>query len=122
MLRSLSVRNLALIRCLDVDFSQSFTVLTSETGAGKSLVLDSLNLFLKSKGEKSLVRHGAEKAEVSLLFSELPQETVNAVSEFFDLEGEGEVQLYRSVSSEGKSCCRINGRSVSFSLLNSRIF
>ncbi len=118
MLVSLSVRDLALIRRLDVDFTRSFTVLTGETGAGKSLVLDSLNLFLTQKGAKELVRHGAEKMEVSLLFGDLSPQTLEALREVYDTEGEEEFQLTRIVTAEGKSTCRINGRAVSFAVLS----
>ena len=71
MLSALFVSDLALIKRLSVDFHRGFSVLTGETGAGKSLILDSIQLFLSNKNEKTLVRHGEEKSEVSLFFSEL---------------------------------------------------
>lgn len=117
MLRSLYVSNLALIRRLSVDFEEGFTVLTGETGAGKSLVLDSLNLFLQSKGAKELVRHGTEKLEVSLYFDEISPDAREEIRRVFPLEDEErEITLMRSVTCEGKSLCKCNGRTVSFSV------
>ena len=115
MLASLFVSDLALIRNLSVDFGQGFSVLTGETGAGKSLVLDSLNLFLEQKGAKDLVRHGAEKMEASLFFDEISPAAQKALSEFLPEEEIGEgISLSRVVTKEGKSTQKCNGRSMPF--------
>ncbi|MBR5296140.1 MAG: AAA family ATPase, partial [Clostridia bacterium] len=115
MLASLFVSDLALIRRLSVDFHRGFSVLTGETGAGKSLILDSLGIFLSSGGEKDLVRRGSEKAEVSLYFTELSE---NALSLLEDLvspeEAEEGITLTRVLYAAGKSVSKINGRSIPF--------
>jgi DNA repair protein RecN (Recombination protein N) len=116
MLANLFVSDLALIRNLSVDFGKGFSVLTGETGAGKSLVLDSLNLFLEQKGAKDLVRHGAEQLEASLFFDEISPFACGALSEFLPPEEIQEgICLSRVVTKEGKSIQKCNGRSMPFS-------
>ena len=120
MLTSLFVSDLALIRRLSVDFHRGFSVLTGETGAGKSLILDSLGLFLSSKGGKELVRHGEEKLEVSLFFTELTEEQIASLSELVDPEEAREgVTLTRIVYATGKSLSKLCGRTLPFSKLSS---
>lgn len=119
MLTSLFVSDLALIRRLSVDFHRGFSVLTGETGAGKSLVLDSLGLFLSPKAGKELVRHGEEKLEVSLYFTELTEEQITSLSELVDPEEAREgVTLTRIVYASGKSLSKLCGRTLPFSRLS----
>ena len=119
MLTSLFVSDLALIRRLSVDFHRGFSVLTGETGAGKSLVLDSLGLFLSPKAGKELVRHGEEKLEVSLYFTELTEEQIASLSELVDPEEAREgVTLTRIVYASGKSLSKLCGRTLPFSRLS----
>ena len=119
MLTSLFVSDLALIRRLSVDFHRGFSVLTGETGAGKSLILDSLGLFLSAKAGKELVRHGEEKLEVSLYFTELDEEQIASVSELVDPEEAREgVTLTRIVYASGKSLSKLCGRTLPFSRLS----
>lgn len=119
MLTSLFVSDLALIRRLSVDFHRGFSVLTGETGAGKSLVLDSLGLFLSQKAGKELVRHGEEKLEVSLYFTELTEEQIASLSELVDPEEAREgVALTRIVYATGKSLSKLCGRTLPFSRLS----
>ncbi len=118
MLSALFVSDLALIKRLSVDFHRGFSVLTGETGAGKSLILDSIQLFLSNKNEKALVRHGEEKLEVSLFFSELKQGEREALKEYCSSEELDEgILLTRIVFAEGKSISKINSRTVPFSRL-----
>ena len=77
MLLSLHIENIAIIKSLDVDFSKGFNAITGETGAGKSIVIDSINLLLGKKAEKELVRQGEECAMVSGLFSGISDKTVS---------------------------------------------
>lgn len=112
MLQNLTVKNLALISFLSCDFERGFQVLTGETGAGKSLVLDSLNLFLSTGGTKSLVRRGEKELEVTLLFTDLSDKARAAVAES-GIEAEDDLVLCRKVSDEGKSRSFINGAPVS---------
>lgn len=119
MLTSLFVSDLALIRRLSVDFHRGFSVLTGETGAGKSLVLDSLGLFLSSKGGKELVRHGEEKLEVSLYFTDLTEAEIASIAELVDPEEAREgVTLTRIVYATGKSLSKLCGRTLPFSRLS----
>lgn len=119
MLSQIYVSDLALIRRLSMDMEGGFSVLTGETGAGKSLVLDSLGLFLSSKGAKELVRRGEEKLSVSLYFTDLSEETRALLSEELpEEESEDGVSLSRTVYANGKSVCKIGTRSVPFSLLS----
>lgn len=116
MLRTLYVSDLALIRRLSVDFDEGFSVLTGETGAGKSLILDSLNLFLTAKGAASLVRRGAEKMEVSLFFDEISPRACEAIRALLpEAVPEEGITLTRTVTAAGKSLCKCNGRSLPFS-------
>ena len=120
MLLSLHIENIAVIRSVDFEFSPGFMVLTGETGAGKSIVIDSINLLLGAKTERELIRTGAQYAMVSGLFGELSENTVARLSEAGVLPGEdGTVLLQRIVTSEGKSKITVNGRSVGLSLLKS---
>jgi len=115
MLKGLYVSNLALIRRLSVDFESGFSVLTGETGAGKSLVLDSLGLFLSSKGGKDLIRHGEEKLEVSLFFHPISDAAKEALSEWLSPEeAEEGITLSREWNRSGKSTGKLNGRSLPF--------
>ena len=119
MLTSLFVSDLALIRRLSVDFHRGFSVLTGETGAGKSLILDSLGLFLSSKGGKELVRHGEEKLEVSLFFTELDPEELSLLSDLVEpTEAREGVTLTRIVYASGKSLSKLCGRTLPFSRLS----
>lgn len=118
MLRNLYVKNLALISSLSVDFSAGFSVLTGETGAGKSLVLDSLNLFLQKGSPKELIRRGEEEMAVSLYFDSLSDAALAKIADLVPgAETEDGLSLTRKIERSGKSACRINGRSVPFATL-----
>ena len=113
MLRSQFVSGLALIRRLSVDLDGGFTVLTGETGAGKSLVLDSLNLFLKPGGARDLVRRGEKELVVELFFDELSPAAQSALGAYLSPEELADgVTLSRSVSAEGRSLWKLCGRAV----------
>ncbi len=113
MLERLAVKNVALIDETEVEFSDGLNILTGETGAGKSILIDSINLALGAKADKNLIRHGAEYAYVELCFSVCKEETKDQLRqmEIFPDE-EGKVILQRRIM-PGKSSCRINGESVS---------
>ncbi len=120
MLISLHIENIAVIRSIDFDFSEGFMVLTGETGAGKSVVIDSINLLLGSKAERELIRSGQNQAMVSGLFADLSEKTVDGLSALgIEIPEDGEILLQRVVSQDGKSRAMINGRSISLSLLKS---
>ena len=120
MLNSLHIENIAVIKSIDVDFSNGFSALTGETGAGKSIIIDSINILLGNKIEKDLIRRGESSAMVSGLFSSLNESSLSALSEcgVFPDE-EGSILIQRNISKDGRSQIRINGRTVSISVLKS---
>ncbi len=118
MLLSLHIENMAVIRRMDADFDRGFTAITGETGAGKSVMMESLYLLAGAKADRELIRHGEDRATVSALFSELSDATLSSL-ELFGVfpDDEGCLELSRTVSTDGKNVCRINGKAVSLSLL-----
>ena len=107
MLRSLHIENMAVIRKLDFDFSSGLTVFTGETGAGKSVITDSINFLVCNKITRDLIRTGAQKALVSAVFSDLSDTVLSALSELGFEISDREVILERSLTAEGKTTCRI---------------
>lgn len=120
MLLSLHIENVAVIKSVDFDFSDGFMVLTGETGAGKSIVIDSISLLLGGKGDRELIRHGEPYAMVSGLFGELSDYTVERLSELGIKAGEdGTILIQRTLSADGKNKIMLNGRSISLAVLKS---
>ena len=115
MLTALHIENIAVIERADIEFAEGFNVLTGETGAGKSIVIDSLDAVLGGRTSRELVRFGAEKAMVSAVFSSEGAERWCAENEV-DAE-DGELILQRRITADGKSSCRVNGVPVSVSQL-----
>lgn len=111
MLRSLSIRNFAIIEKLDLEFAPGFNVLTGETGAGKSIIMDALNLILGGRAGTEMVRGGMERASIDAVFDVSGSaEVPHLVEEMgYELE-DGLLFLSRDVSATGKSTCRIAGR------------
>jgi DNA repair protein RecN (Recombination protein N) len=119
LLAELSIKNFAIIEALSVTFSKGLTVLTGETGAGKSIIIDAIHLLVGSRGSAEFVRHGEEKAEIEGLFQvdDNKHPVITKALEFgIDVE-EGMVILRRDISQTGKSVCRINGKLVTISTL-----
>ena len=110
MLRELHIENIAVIERADIEPGPGLNVLTGETGAGKSIVIDSLQAVLGGRVSRELVRTGAPKAAVSAVFSSERAEKYLADSGL-DAE-DGEIILRRRVSAEGKSSAAVNGQSV----------
>ena len=120
MLLSLHIENIAVIKSVDFDFKPGFMVLTGETGAGKSIVIDSINLLLGGKGERELIRHGEPYAMVSGLFGELSPYTLDRLSELGIRAGEdGTILVQRTLGADGKNKIMLNGRSISLAVLKS---
>ena len=109
MLLNLLVKNLALIEETDVEFGKGLNILTGETGAGKSILLGSINLALGAKFDKDMLRKGAESALVELTFS--CDEQIAAKLEELEIEAEDTITISRRLSA-GKSVSRINGETV----------
>lgn len=116
MLERLSIKNIALIREQTINFKSGFNVLTGETGAGKSLIIDSLSLLLGEKADKSLISHGETFATVEAVFSSLSDNVLNLLEEF-GLEREDTLIISRKISIDGKNECRVNGKSFTLSML-----
>ncbi|MCF0137804.1 MAG: DNA repair protein RecN [Oscillospiraceae bacterium] len=114
MLRELHIENIAVIEKADIDFREGMTVLTGETGAGKSIIVDSLGAVLGARTSRELVRSGAEKGIVSAVFE--CRAADNWLREN-DIEPEDEIVIQRRISPDGKSSCRICGVPVSVSQL-----
>lgn len=120
MLTSLHIENIAVIKSVDIDFKSGFTALTGETGAGKSIIIDSINLLLGKKAERELIRNGENTAMVSGLFCDLGEASFKQFSELgIQPDEDGNLLVQRTVSLDGKSNVRINGRAVSLSVLRS---
>lgn len=119
MLQSLHIENVAVIRRADIDFSEGLCVLTGETGAGKSLLIDSINALTGGRVNRELIRTGEDKAMISAVFSGLDASSMHALEELgLDLPPcEDALMLQRVFSRDGRSTARINGRAVTQSLL-----
>ncbi|WP_442594786.1 DNA repair protein RecN [Neobacillus sp. D3-1R] len=119
MLIELSIKNFAIIEKQTISFDKGLTVLTGETGAGKSIIIDAIHLLVGGRGSLEFVRHGEEKAEIEGLFQvdEIEHPIIKKASEFgIDIE-DGMVVLRREISKSGKSICRVNGKLVTIATL-----
>lgn len=111
MLDILHIENIAVAKCLDIEFNSGFSVLTGETGAGKSIIIDAINIILGAKTSKELIRHGEERALVSASFSGLSEETCRLLDKHeisYDIEDA--LIISRSFSIDGKTSIKINSR------------
>ena len=118
MLESLHIENIAVIKSVDIDFSQGLCVLTGETGAGKSLLIDSVSFLSGGRVSRDLIRAGEDRALVSALFSPPEGELAVALSELgIDLPEGDSLLLQRVLTRDGRSTARINGRAVTQSIL-----
>lgn len=118
VLQELSIKNFAIIDEIYVSFEKGLTVLTGETGAGKSIIIDALHLLMGGRGSSEFVRHGEKKAEIEGLFDLAPDHPCYSRSSEFGIEiEEGMLVLRREISHNGKSVCRINGKLVTISIL-----
>lgn len=115
MIRSLHIENIAVVKSLDIDFGDGMTVLTGETGAGKSIIIDSLGLLLGAKADRELIRSGETRAAVSALFSNIGEDVLKKLGELGLEADEDCVMLSRSLGTS--SSARINGRAVTVSML-----
>ena len=116
MLKRLSIKNVALIERLDMDFDNGLNVLTGETGAGKSIIIDAVNLALGERASRELITTGAEKASVEAEFDIEGEEAVKSMLRQNELEDDGLI-ISRELSASGKNVCRINGTLVNLATL-----
>jgi DNA repair protein RecN (Recombination protein N) len=117
MLTALSIRDIVLIEKLDLSLEKGLTVLTGETGAGKSILLDALGLALGARGDSSLVRSGAEKGVVTAAFALPRMHAAFALLAAQDIEADGEIVIRRIQNADGPSRASINDQPVSLNLL-----
>ena len=117
MLRYLEIRNIALIDAASIEFGGGLCVLTGETGAGKSIIIDSINAVLGTRVQRDLVRAGADGALVSASFALGPPMLAALAAQGLEFGQGGELVLSREISQSGRSVCRCNGRLVPSALL-----
>lgn len=118
MLQSLTIKNIALIDEITIELGKGLNVLTGETGAGKSLIIDSLALLLGEKADKSLISYGKDYASVEAVFITESEQVLNTLEEF-GLDRENTIVIFRKLSMDGKNECRVNGKSFTLSMLKS---
>ncbi len=118
MLSELNIQNIAVIESADISFADGFNVLSGETGAGKSIIVDSLSAVLGERTSRELIRTGADSARVSALFTGLPKEVYDLLEELGLDRADGEdLSVSRTIFAEGRNNCRINGAPVSVAML-----
>lgn len=117
MLRKLTINNIALIDSLDIDFSEGLTVLSGETGSGKSIIIDSLAFVLGERADKTLIKYGEEAAEVTALFEVQQDSPVLKRLAEYGYGDETEILLYRKMSVTGKNEIRIQGKTATLAIL-----
>lgn len=119
MLSQLSVKNLAVVEKLSLSFEFGMSVITGETGAGKSILLQALNLVLGHRSNATLVRHGKSKAEVSAVFDVFKKKKIQNYLKEQSLDADGECIVRRVISSDGRSKAFVNGINVPLSVMRS---
>ena len=114
MLSLLHIENIAVIESADISFDQGFNVLTGETGAGKSIVIDAISAILGERAYRDMIRTGAAKASVRAVFTEVPEYPWFGEN---GVEYDPETVIQREIYLDGKNVCRVNGSLVSVSIL-----
>ena len=117
MLAQLTIENIALIDKLELDLKNGLNILSGETGAGKSIIIDSLNFVLGERADKSLIRYGTDYAIVQAVFEEYVTPSVSEYLDDIGIECEDVLIIRRKMSVDGKNECRINGRVSTLSIL-----
>ena len=117
MLQVLYIENIAVIEKCSIDFNSGLNVLTGETGAGKSIIIDAINAIMGQRTSRDIIRTGASSAFVSAQFEDISDAACQKLGELgFDSE-EGTLILQRTINASGKSACKINGRPATLSML-----
>ncbi len=118
MLSQLYIENIAVIERAGIDFESGFNVLTGETGAGKSIIIDAIQAIRGERMSKDLVRTGASSAQVTAVFNELSSDTLAMLHEMgYEEEPDGTLLIQRTLRAEGKSICKVGGRPATVSVL-----
>src|SRR5512135_3096139 len=108
MLSRLSIRDIVLIDRLDIDFAEGLAVLTGETGAGKSILLDAFSLALGGRGDGSLVRHGEDKGQVTAVFDVAATHPARALAREHEIPDDGDLILQRIQMADGRTRAFVN--------------
>lgn len=116
MLKTLSIKNIALISQLSLELENGLNILTGETGAGKSIIIDSLNFVLGDRSDKSLIRYGTDEASVEAVFEDYSNKEISAYLDEFGIE-EDDILIITRKMKDTKNECRINGKLVTLSVL-----
>ena len=120
MLRNLKIENVAIIESADICFDSGLNIMTGETGAGKSIVIDSINAVLGERTSRELVRTGTQKASVTAVFKSESDKVKVLLDELdIDSEDDGTLIIRRTITADGKNACRINGTPVTVGMLKS---
>jgi len=120
LLATLNIENIAVIEKANIDFSDGFICLTGETGAGKSIIIDSINAVMGEKTSRELIRTGAETAMVSALFTNIPKDTADLLAEMgLPAEDDSSLLIQRIIKKNAGNICRINGAAATLSMLKS---
>ncbi len=117
MLTNIYIENVAVIEKASIDFGGEFNVLTGETGAGKSIIIDSINAIMGQRVSKELIRSGEKQAFISAVFSDVSEEAKRRLDEWGIEDDGGDYILQRTITAQGKNTCRINGRPTTLSSL-----
>ncbi|MDO4634957.1 MAG: DNA repair protein RecN [Streptococcus sp.] len=117
MLLEISIKNFAIIEEISLNFESGMTVLTGETGAGKSIIIDAMNMMLGSRASTEIIRHGASKAEIEGYFSVEKNQLLKAILSQNGIDYEDDVIIRREIFQNGRSVSRINGQMVNLSVL-----
>ncbi|MDQ0223476.1 DNA repair protein RecN [Streptococcus moroccensis] len=117
MLLAVSIRNFAIIEQISLDFQTGMTVLTGETGAGKSIIIDAMNMMLGARATTDAIRHGADKAEIEGFFSLDDNPAIEAILEEQGIDSSQELIIRREIFQNGRSVSRINGQMVNLTVL-----
>lgn len=118
MLKTLVIENIAVIKKAQIEFTSGLNVLTGETGAGKSIVVDSINAILGERTSRELVRAGSDNAFVNAYFEDINDDVKLKLNEYdIPIEEDGSLLLSRKISAGGKSVCRVNGLPVTVGIL-----
>src|SRR5262245_10467512 len=117
MLSQLSIRDIVLIERLDIDFGDGLSVLTGETGAGKSILLDALSLALGARGDASLVRHGASQGQVTAVFDVPRNHAARALLADNAIDDDGDIILRRIQAADGRTRVFVNDQPSSVALM-----
>ncbi len=120
MLSNLKIENIAIIEYASIDFTDKFNCMTGETGAGKSIIIDSINAILGEKTSRELIRTGESKATVSAYFTDISSDIQNLLTEMgIPCEEDNSLLISRIMTKDGRNVCKVNGSNVTVSMLKS---